>query len=47
MEARFDINLLEDAIDFIGNLDTSTRKKVYFNLKMAKVQVNPKILKKL
>ncbi len=47
MEKKFEIILLEEALDFIDSLDLKTRKKIYYNLDKAKSRNDPKIFKKL
>lgn len=47
MSKKFDIILLEEALDFIDSLDLKTRKKIYFNLDKAKETNDPKVFKKL
>lgn len=47
MNKKFDVILLDDALEFITNLDLKTRKKIYYNLDKAKLGLDPKLLKKL
>lgn len=47
MEKKFEIVFLEQAIDFLENLDEKTRKKIYYNLDKAKLINDPKLFKKL
>lgn len=47
MSNKFQIILLEEALDFIDSLDLKTRKKIYYNLDKAKQENDPKLFKKL
>jgi phage-related protein len=47
MTNKFEIILLEDALDFIDSLDLKTRKKIYYNLDKARQENDPKLFKKL
>ncbi len=47
MTDKFQIILLEEAIEFIDSLDLKTRKKIYYNLDKAKQENDPKLFKKL
>jgi len=47
MNPKFEIVFLEQAIDFISNLDLKTKKKIYYNLDKAKLGNDPKLFKKL
>lgn len=47
MDKKFEVILLEEALDFIDTLDLKTRKKIYYNLDKAKEVHNPKVFKKL
>ncbi len=33
MEEKFDIDFLEDAIDFMNSLESKVQRKIYYNLK--------------
>ena len=44
---KFDIVLLEEARDFLLNLDQKTREKVLFNFRKAEYINDPKLFKKL
>lgn len=44
---KFQIILLEEALDFIDSLDLKTRKKIYYNLDKARLENDPKLFKKL
>lgn len=47
MSKKFEVVLLEEALDFVESLDIKTRRKVYFNLDKATQTNNPKVFKKL
>ncbi len=47
MIKKFEVILLEEALDFIDSLDFKTRKKIYYNLDRAKEVNDPKVFKKL
>ncbi len=47
MEKKFEVVFLEQAIDFLENLDEKARKKIYYNLDKAKLVNDPKLFKKL
>jgi len=47
MRAKFEVTLLEEAIDFIESLDDKTRKKIIFNLDKSRFVNDPKLFKKL
>ena len=48
MKSRyFDVVFLEQAIDFLNQLDLKTRKKIYYSLDRAKLGLDPRLLKKL
>jgi len=47
MRAKFEVNLLGEAIDFIESLDDKTRKKIIFNLDKSRFVNDPKLFKKL
>ena len=47
MKPKFDVVLLEQALDFIDSLDLKSRKKIYYNLDKAKFGNDPKLFKKL
>ena len=44
---RFDILFLEQAIDFLDQLDLKTRKKIYYKLDRAKFRLDSRLFKKL
>ena len=47
MTANFEVVLLNEAADFIHNLDSKAREKVYYNLDKARYVRDPKLFKKL
>jgi phage-related protein len=47
MVERFEIEILEDAADFLDKLDEKSRDKVIYNIKKAKFSTNNELLKKL
>ena len=47
MKRRVEIIFLEQAIDFMSQLDKKARAKIYYNMKKAKLGFDPKLFKKL
>ena len=47
LKAKFEVELLEEALDFVKNLDDKTRRKVIYNLDKAALINDPKLFKKL
>ncbi len=47
MNAKFDVILLEEAFEFISNLDEKVQEKILYNIRKAQVLNDPKLLKKL
>ncbi len=47
MEMKFEVFFLEEAIDFMNNLDAKSRKKIYYNIDKAKFKNDPKLFEKL
>jgi phage-related protein len=47
MKATFEIELLHEAIEFLENLDSKTREKIYYNLKKAQFVNDNDLFKKL
>ena len=47
MKVKFDVIFLDNAIKFIGKLDTKTRNKILYNVDKSKVANDPKLFKKL
>jgi phage-related protein len=43
----FDVDLLEEAIDFLESLEDKVREKIYYNAKKAQMVSDPKLFKKL
>ncbi len=47
MEEKFNIEFLNEAIDFMDSVEIKARKKIYYNLKKSRLVNDPKLLKKL
>lgn len=47
MNPKFEVVFLEQAIDFIENLDLKTRNKIYYNIDKSRLINDPKLFKKL
>ena len=47
MKPKFEVFFLEDAIDFVNNLDEKSRKKIYYNIDKSKLVSDPKLFEKL
>ena len=47
MKPKFEIELLPEAVDFLENLETKTREKVYYNIKKAQFVNDNELFKKL
>lgn len=47
MKPSFEIQLLSDAIEFLDNLDSKTREKIYYNLKKSQFVNDNDLFKKL
>lgn len=47
MKKKFEVQLLEDALQFIRSLDEKTQDKIFFNIRKAKILNDPKLFKKL
>jgi phage-related protein len=47
MNSKFEIIFLEEAIEFVSNLDEKSRKKIYYNIDKAKFINDPKLFEKL
>lgn len=47
MKPKFEVIFLEQAIDFMASLDPKAKKKIYYNIDKAKLENDPKLLKKL
>ena len=47
MKAKFEIILLEEAIEFVRSIDIKSRKKIYYNIDKSKYANDPKLFEKL
>jgi hypothetical protein len=47
MANRFEIIFLKQAIEFVENLDSKTRTKIYYNIDKSKLINDPKLFEKL
>lgn len=47
MKPKFEIELLSEAVDFLENLDSLTREKIYYNLKKSQFLNDKELFKKL
>ena len=47
MEEKFNIDFLDEAIDFMNSIEIKPRKKIYYNLKKSQIINDPELLKKL
>lgn len=47
MKQNFDIELLSEAIEFLENVDSKAREKIYYNLKKAQFLNDDELFKKL
>ena len=47
MEMKFEVFFLNDAIDFMNNIDSKSRKKIFYNIDKAKYKNDPKLFEKL
>ncbi|WP_026451189.1 type II toxin-antitoxin system RelE/ParE family toxin [Aequorivita capsosiphonis] len=47
MKQNFDIQLLPEAVEFLNNLDSKARNKIYYNLKKVQYTNNKELFKKL
>lgn len=47
MKPKFEVIFLEQAIEFVENLDNKTRIKIFYNIDKAKLTNDPKLFKKL
>ncbi len=47
MKAKFEVEFLEQAAEFIAELDEKTRKKIIYNIDKARYVNDPKLFKKL
>lgn len=47
MKVNFEVIFLEQAIEFVENMDSKSRNKIYYNIDKAKLINDPKLFKKL
>ncbi len=47
MEPKFNVEFLEEAIEFLDKLDDKSRKKILYNIYKARVVIDKKLFKKL
>ncbi len=47
MKQKFEVLFLDEAIEFINNLDKKSRNKVFYNIDKAKYTNDPKLFEKL
>jgi phage-related protein len=47
MIKKFDVEFLEDAFEFLNQIDEKAREKIIFNIDKAKILNDPKVFKKL
>lgn len=47
MKQKFEVIFLDEAIDFIRNLDPKSRNKIFYNIDKAKLVNDPKLFEKL
>ena len=47
MKPKFDVIFLEQAVEFVDNLDSKTRTKIIYNIDKARLLNDPKLFKKL
>jgi phage-related protein len=47
MNQKFEVVFLDEAIDFVNNLDEKSRNKVFYNIDKAKYLNDPKLFEKL
>ena len=47
MKQNFEIELLPEAVEFLGNLDSKAQEKIYYNIKKAQFTNNNELFKKL
>lgn len=47
MTEKFKVDLLPDAVEFLEELETKAREKIYFNIRKAQVVNDPELFKKL
>jgi len=47
MNTRFRVFFLEDASEFLENLDDKAREKIYFNIRKAQIKIDKELFSKL
>ena len=47
MRIKFEVYFLDDAIEFMNNLDSKSRKKIFYNIDKAQLGNDPKLFEKL
>lgn len=47
MEEKFNIDFLDEVIDFMNSLEIKPRKKIYYNLRKSRIINDPELFKKL
>ena len=47
MDKKFEVIFLEDAIEFLEELDNKSREKIFYNIDKASYHNDPKLFKKL
>jgi phage-related protein len=47
MEEKFNIDFLDEAIEFMNSLESKVRRKIYYNLKKSQFINDPELFKKL
>lgn len=47
MKTNFEIELLPEAVDFLENLDSKTREKIYYNIRKVQFVNDNELFKKL
>ena len=47
MEEKFNIEFLNNAIDFMNSLNSKARRKIYYNLKKSQIINDPELFKRL
>jgi phage-related protein len=47
MEEKFNIDFLDEAIEFMNSLESKVRRKIYYNLKKSQLINDPELFKKL
>ncbi|MCR9103486.1 MAG: type II toxin-antitoxin system RelE/ParE family toxin, partial [bacterium] len=47
MNPKFEVDFLEDAVEFLESLDEKSRRKIIFNIDKSRYVNDPKLFKKL